>query len=62
MHHSQALVTEHHASWLSLRAALSANLGDNYIDEVEMGNVTAEELTDVGFFFIGKPVSGCLVG
>jgi len=43
-----------------LHRTLVANLGDNYIDEVEGGRVTAEELNNVGFFFIGKPVSTLL--
>jgi hypothetical protein len=41
-------------------AGIVANLGDNYIDDVESGNVTVQELNNVGFFFIGKPVSSLL--
>lgn len=37
-------------------AALSVNLGDNYTDELEKGNVTAQEINNIGFFFIGKQV------
>ena len=37
-------------------AALVANLGDNFVDEVEKGNVSVDEMNNVGFFFIGKQV------
>ena len=36
--------------------ALVANLGDNFVDEVEKGNVSVDEMNNVGFFFIGKQV------
>ena len=41
-------------------AAMIANLGDNFVDEVEKGNVSVDELNNVGFFFIGKQVRGPL--
>ncbi|GAX74436.1 hypothetical protein CEUSTIGMA_g1885.t1 [Chlamydomonas eustigma] len=40
-----------------LHRSLVANLGDNFVDEVEQGNVTVDDINNVGFFFIGKQVS-----
>ncbi len=39
-----------------LHRTLAVNLGDNYIDELDQGNVSEKELSNVGFFFIGKTV------
>ena len=36
---------------------LKANLGANYIEELELGSVSVEEITNIGFFFMGKQVS-----
>jgi len=40
-----------------LHRTLVANLGDNFVDEIEKGNVSVDEMNNVGFFFIGKEVS-----
>ncbi len=36
--------------------AVSANLGASYVDELEKGTVSVEEISNIGFFFLGKQV------
>ena len=43
-----------------LHRTVSANLGANYIEELEMGTVSVEEITNIGFFFMGKQVSSLM--
>jgi len=43
-----------------LHRTVSANLGANYIEELELGSVSVEEITNIGFFFMGKQVSSLM--